>query len=75
MRSAIKKAATKIMFVEEIYDGAATNYNHDGWPYGPGRQMLWDPLGICHSDSCTFSLNSTCLNSGKEICDEREKSC
>jgi hypothetical protein len=54
--SGIKNAATKILFVEDIYDGAAANYNHDGWSYLPGEQKLWDPLGIFHSDSCTFSF-------------------
>jgi len=52
----MKEQANKMLFVEEIYDGAAGNYNHDAWSYAPGRHSLWDPLGIFHSDACTFSF-------------------
>jgi len=48
--------AIKMLFVEEIYDGSAANYNHDGWSYNPGTGSLWDPLGIFHSNACTFSF-------------------
>jgi prepilin-type N-terminal cleavage/methylation domain-containing protein/prepilin-type processing-associated H-X9-DG protein len=48
--------AIKMLFVEEIYDGDAGNYNHDGWSYNPGAGSLWDPLGIFHSNACTFSF-------------------
>jgi len=48
--------AIKMLFVEEIYDGDAGNYNHDGWSYEPGAGSLWDPLGIFHSNACTFSF-------------------
>jgi prepilin-type N-terminal cleavage/methylation domain-containing protein/prepilin-type processing-associated H-X9-DG protein len=51
-----KEPAQKMLFVEDIYDGASGNYNHDGWSYNPGLGQLWDPLGIFHSDSCTFSF-------------------
>jgi prepilin-type N-terminal cleavage/methylation domain-containing protein/prepilin-type processing-associated H-X9-DG protein len=51
-----KSQATKMLFVEEIYDGAAGNYNHDGWSYTPYSNTMWDPLGIFHSDACTFSF-------------------
>lgn len=55
--SAIKNASKKMMFVEDIYDGSSSaNFNHDGWSYEPGTQMLWDPLGVFHSDSCSFSF-------------------
>jgi prepilin-type N-terminal cleavage/methylation domain-containing protein/prepilin-type processing-associated H-X9-DG protein len=50
-----KEQANKMLFVEEIYDGAAGNYNHDGWSYSPYSGALWDPLGVFHSDACTFS--------------------
>jgi prepilin-type N-terminal cleavage/methylation domain-containing protein/prepilin-type processing-associated H-X9-DG protein len=50
-----KEQALKMLFVEDIYDGAAGNYNHDGWSYMPYSGALWDPLGIFHSDACTFS--------------------
>jgi prepilin-type N-terminal cleavage/methylation domain-containing protein len=50
-----KEQANKMLFVEDIYDGAAGNYNHDGWSYEPYTGSLWDPLGIFHSDACTFS--------------------
>jgi prepilin-type N-terminal cleavage/methylation domain-containing protein len=50
-----KEPAVKMLFVEDIYDGAAGNYNHDGWSYTPYSGSLWDPLGIFHSDACTFS--------------------
>ena len=45
-----------MLFVEDIYDGLSGNYNHDGWSYNPYSGSLWDPLGIFHSDSCTFSF-------------------
>ena len=48
--------ANKMLFVEEIYDGAAGPYNHDGWSYAPYTGSLWDPLGNFHSDACTFSF-------------------
>jgi prepilin-type N-terminal cleavage/methylation domain-containing protein len=51
-----KNQATKMLFVEEIYDGAAGNHNHDGWSYIPYSNTMWDPLGIFHSDACTFSF-------------------
>jgi len=51
-----KGQATKMLFVEEIYDGAAGNHNHDGWSYEPYTNSMWDPLGIFHSDACTFSF-------------------
>ncbi len=51
-----KGQATKMLFVEEIYDGAAGNHNHDGWSYQPYTNSMWDPLGIFHSDACTFSF-------------------
>jgi prepilin-type N-terminal cleavage/methylation domain-containing protein/prepilin-type processing-associated H-X9-DG protein len=51
-----KEPAAKILFVEDIYDGAAGNHNHDGWSYNPHTGTLWDPLGIFHSDACTFSF-------------------
>lgn len=52
----IKEPATKMLFVEEIYDGGAANFNHDGWSYTPRTQTLWDPLGVFHVDSATFSF-------------------
>ncbi len=51
-----KSPGTKMLFVEEIYDGSAGNHNHDGWSYIPGNGTLWDPLGIFHSNACTFSF-------------------
>ncbi|MBN1807277.1 MAG: type II secretion system protein [Sedimentisphaerales bacterium] len=51
-----KSPATKMLFVEEIYDGSAGNHNHDGWSYEPGSGSMWDPLGIFHSNACTFSF-------------------
>jgi prepilin-type N-terminal cleavage/methylation domain-containing protein/prepilin-type processing-associated H-X9-DG protein len=51
-----KSPATKMLFVEEIYDGSAGNFNHDGWSYEPGTNSMWDPLGIFHSNACTFSF-------------------
>ena len=51
-----KEQANKMLFVEEIYDGAAGNFNHDGWSYAPYTGAMWDPLGIFHSDACTFSF-------------------
>lgn len=50
-----KSPATKMLFVEEIYDGSAGNHNHAGWSYEPGTGSMWDPLGIFHSNACTFS--------------------
>jgi prepilin-type N-terminal cleavage/methylation domain-containing protein/prepilin-type processing-associated H-X9-DG protein len=54
--SSFKGQALKMLFVEEIYDGSSGNYNHDGWSYNPGSGSLWDPLGIFHSNACTFSF-------------------
>ncbi len=51
-----KDQANKMLFVEEIYDGSAGNFNHDGWSYTPYSESMWDPLGIFHSDACTFSF-------------------
>lgn len=51
-----REQAIKMLFVEEIYDGAAGNFNHDGWSYAPYTNSLWDPLGVFHSDACTFSF-------------------
>ncbi len=49
--------AKKMLFVEEIYDApGGVNHNVDGWSYNPGTNSLWDPLGLFHSDSCTFSF-------------------
>ena len=47
--------ATKLLFVEEIYDAPGANHNVDGWSYKPRTNSLWDPLGVFHSNSCTFS--------------------
>jgi prepilin-type N-terminal cleavage/methylation domain-containing protein/prepilin-type processing-associated H-X9-DG protein len=46
----------KMLFVEEIYDAPGVNHNVDGWSYNPGTNSLWDPLGVFHSNSCTFSF-------------------
>ena len=51
-----KSPAKKMLFVEEIYDAPGVNHNVDGWSYNPGANSLWDPLGLYHSDSCTFSF-------------------
>jgi len=48
--------ATKMLFVEEIYDAPGANHNVDGWSYEPRTNSLWDPLGVFHSNSCTFSF-------------------
>jgi prepilin-type N-terminal cleavage/methylation domain-containing protein/prepilin-type processing-associated H-X9-DG protein len=53
---AFKEQANKMLFVEEIYDGKAGNYNHEGWSYSPYTGAMWDPLGVFHSDACTFSF-------------------
>ena len=51
-----KEPALKMLFIEDIYDGASGNYNHDGWSYIPYSGTMWDPLGIFHSDGSTFSF-------------------
>jgi prepilin-type N-terminal cleavage/methylation domain-containing protein/prepilin-type processing-associated H-X9-DG protein len=51
-----KSPANKMLFVEEIYDGSAGNHNHAGWSYEPEVGSMWDPLGIFHSNACTFSF-------------------
>jgi len=53
---AFKEQAIKMLFVEDIYDGSAGNHNHAGWSYEPHTGTLWDPLGIFHSNACTFSF-------------------
>ncbi|MCH8216634.1 MAG: type II secretion system protein [Planctomycetes bacterium] len=50
-----KNPGKKMLFVEDIYDGRAVNHNGT-WSYNPGRQSLWDPLGLFHSTACTFSF-------------------
>jgi len=50
-----KNPGEKMLFVEDIYDGRAVNHNGT-WSYNPGRQSLWDPLGLFHSTACTFSF-------------------
>jgi len=54
--SSFRNQAMKMLFVEEIYDGSAGNHNHAGWSYEPGSGSMWDPLGIFHSNACTFSF-------------------
>jgi prepilin-type N-terminal cleavage/methylation domain-containing protein/prepilin-type processing-associated H-X9-DG protein len=54
--SAFRSQAIKMLFVEEIYDGSSGNYNHGAWSYKPGTGAMWDPLGIFHSNACTFSF-------------------
>ena len=54
--SSFRSQAIKMLFVEEIYDGSAGNHNHAGWSYEPGTGSMWDPLGIFHSNACTFSF-------------------
>jgi prepilin-type N-terminal cleavage/methylation domain-containing protein/prepilin-type processing-associated H-X9-DG protein len=50
-------AGSKMLFVEEIYDGpGSVNHNVDAWSYEPGTNSLWDPLGVFHSNSATFSF-------------------
>jgi prepilin-type N-terminal cleavage/methylation domain-containing protein/prepilin-type processing-associated H-X9-DG protein len=51
-----KNPGRKMLFVEEIYDAGGVNHNVDGWSYNPGTNSLWDPLGVFHSNSCTFSF-------------------
>ena len=48
--------AKKLLFVEDIYDAGGVNHNVDGWSYNPGTNSLWDPLGVFHNNSCTFSF-------------------
>ena len=50
-----KNPVTKMLFVEDIYDGMAVNHNGT-WSYNPGTQSLWDPLGLFHNEACTFSF-------------------
>jgi prepilin-type N-terminal cleavage/methylation domain-containing protein/prepilin-type processing-associated H-X9-DG protein len=51
-----QEQANKMLFVEEIYDGASGNHNVDGWSYAPYTGALWDPLANFHSNACTFSF-------------------
>ena len=51
-----KNPADKMLFVEEIYDGASGNFNHGAWSYEPFQGTLWDPLGVFHSNASTFSF-------------------
>lgn len=51
-----RNPSSKLLFVEEIYDAPGANHNVDGWSYNPGTNSLWDPLGVFHSNSCTFSF-------------------
>jgi len=51
-----KNPGKKMLFVEDIYDGQAGNHNAGAWSYIPKAHSLWDPLGIFHSNACTFSF-------------------
>jgi len=51
-----RNAASKMLFVEEMYDAPSANHNVDAWSYEPGKNSLWDPLGVFHSNSATFSF-------------------
>jgi prepilin-type N-terminal cleavage/methylation domain-containing protein/prepilin-type processing-associated H-X9-DG protein len=51
-----KNPGKKMLFVEDIYDGRAGNHNAGAWSYEPRTQSLWDPLGVFHSNACTFSF-------------------
>lgn len=52
-----KNAGSKMLFVEDIYDSpGGSNHNIDAWSYSPGTNSLWDPLGVFHSNSATFSF-------------------
>lgn len=51
-----KNPGKKMLFVEDIYDGASGNYSHGAWSYIPFSHALWDPLGVFHSTGCTFSF-------------------
>ncbi len=51
-----RNPASKMLFVEEIYDAPSANHNVDGWSYNPRTNSLWDPLGLFHSNSATFSF-------------------
>jgi prepilin-type N-terminal cleavage/methylation domain-containing protein/prepilin-type processing-associated H-X9-DG protein len=53
---AFRRGSEKMLFVEEYYDGAVGNHNHQGWSFEPRTGSLHDPLGIYHSRSCTFSF-------------------
>jgi prepilin-type processing-associated H-X9-DG protein len=54
--SNFRNPGKKMLFVEDIYDGGAGNHNHGAWSYIPESHSLWDPLGIFHSNACTFSF-------------------
>ena len=51
-----KNPSEKMLFVEEIYDGASGNFNHGAWSYEPFNGTLWDPLGVFHNNASTFSF-------------------
>jgi prepilin-type N-terminal cleavage/methylation domain-containing protein/prepilin-type processing-associated H-X9-DG protein len=51
-----RNAASKMLFVEEMYDAGGVNHNVDAWSYNPGTNSLWDPLGVFHSNSASFSF-------------------
>lgn len=51
-----KNGAGKLLFVEEMYDAPGVNHNVDAWSYNPGTNSLWDPLGVFHSNSASFSF-------------------
>lgn len=53
--TSFKLPAKKMLFVEDFYDGLMINHS-PSWAYEPGTHSLWDPLGLNHSDSCTFSF-------------------
>ena len=52
-----KNPALKMLFIEDIYDAPGDiNHSVDAWSFQPFEQMLWDPLGLFHSEACTFSF-------------------
>ena len=55
--SDFKNPAQKMLYIEDIYDAPGDiNHSVDAWSFQPFEQMLWDPLGLFHSEACTFSF-------------------
>jgi len=52
----IHSSGDKYVFVEEDYDGAVANFNHNAWDFEPWENDFHDPLALFHNDSSTFGF-------------------
>ena len=55
--SQIKPPTQMYIFVEDLYDGQASNCDSLGWSFDPSADYeWWDPVGLLHNNACTLSF-------------------